>query len=570
MTERVAIYGRFSDDRQNPHSASDQIAVCTRTAHERGWDIIETYTDEAISGSVRNRPGYQKLRHAIVDGTITVIMAEALDRLSRSQEETANLFNLCRFHDIKIYTLSENWISELHVGLSSTMNALYLRHLADKTKRGLEQRVERGQSAGGLSYGYRVPTLPTGLPDTGKLEIVPEQADVIRRIYTDYARGVSPRAIAAALNAEHIPAPQHGKRRGDGNWRANAIQGNRQRGTGILNNELYGGIRVWNRLRYVRPPGEARRVSRPNPESEWKRDAVPHLRIIDQALWDRVRARQTQIDETRAAKDTGDTQHLSGSHATRRPVYLLSGLIRCGACGGTMNIAGSNPKRYYCADAREKGRFVCQGIPGIAQHKLESTVLDGLRHELMQPAAVADFITRYQAYQRDLDRNRQDALARLRRESGQVQRKIDNVMEAIMRGILTDSTKATLEQLESRKKALTVELAQTTTQAPSLPADLAAVYAAKVTALVTSLNDPATRLEATEAVRGLIDRIIVVWDADLREHRVKIEGKLVALLRAGQTTKPASDQNGRAVRTAAESSLELVAGAGFEPAAFRL
>ncbi|NVN25608.1 hypothetical protein HW511_14650 [Asaia siamensis] len=235
-----------------------------------------------------------------------------------------------------------------------------------------------------------------------------------------------------------------------------------------------------------------------------------------------------------------------------------------------MNIAGSNPKRYYCADAREKGRFVCQGIPGIAQHKLESTVLDGLRHELMQPAAVADFITRYQAYQRDLDRNRQDALARLRRESGQVQRKIDNVMEAIMRGILTDSTKATLEQLESRKKALTVELAQTTTQAPSLPADLAAVYAAKVTALVTSLNDPATRLEATEAVRGLIDRIIVVWDADLREHRVKIEGKLVALLRAGQTTKPASDQNGRAVRTAAESSLELVAGAGFEPAAFRL
>lgn len=116
--------------------------------------------------------------------------------------------------------------------------------------------------------------------------------------------------------------------------------------------------------------------------------------------------------------------------------------------------------------------------------------------------------------------HRQDALARIRRDQGQVQRQIDNVMQAIMRGIITDSTKATLDQLEVRKTALTVELAQTTTKAPALPDDLAAVYAAKVTALVTSLNDPTTRLEATEAVRGLIDRIIVSWDADIREHRV--------------------------------------------------
>lgn len=171
-------------------------------------------------------------------------MAEALDRLSRSQGETANLYNLCRFHEVRIFTLSESWITELHVGLSSTMNAVFLRQLAEKTRRGLASRVESGRSAGGLSYGYRVPLLPNGLPQTGRLEIVPEQAAVIRRIFTDYGRGLSPHAFAAALNAEGVPAPQHGGRSGDGTWRANAIQGNRQRGTGILNNELYNGRRI--------------------------------------------------------------------------------------------------------------------------------------------------------------------------------------------------------------------------------------------------------------------------------------------------------------------------------------
>ena len=563
---RVAIYGRFSDERQNASSARDQIALCEAHAQREGWRVVDRLSDEAISGAVRARPGYQALRRLIAEGQVTLVMAEALDRLSRDQEETANLFKLCLFHEVKIFTLSEGIVSELHVGLSSTINAVYLKQLAEKTHRGLASRVEAGRSAGGKAYGYRVPLHPNGLPRTGELEIVAEEAAVVRRIMTDYAKGLSPKKIAAALNAEGIPAP-HGKSqgdsKGDGTWRCNTIIGNRQRGTGILNNELYAGRRIWNRLRFVHKPGDKKRVSRLNPESEWRIDEVPHLRIVPEDLWAKVRERQARLDAARASKDKGDPHHLSGAHAAKRPTYLLSGLLRCGRCGGTMNIAASNPKRYFCANAREKGPAVCQGIPGIPQNRLESQVLDGLRHQLMQPEAVAAFIRRYQAHQQELDGARRDRLARIRTSIGQAEREIANIMTAIKAGIFTSSTKSELEALEDRLDQLRREQASAAEAAPALPPDLAEVYRDKVEALVDSLNDPATRSEAGEAIRALVDRIVVGWDEAVGGHTIEIVGELAALLTLG------TNENAAAYEAAA-SSFKLVAGAGFEPTTFRL
>ena len=107
------------------------------------------------------------------------------------------------------------------------------------------------------------------------------------RILTDYSlRNLSPKAIAAALNRERVPGP-----RGAG-WSQSTINGNRARGTGVLNNELYIGQLVWNRLSYNREPKTRKRRSRLNTESEWVRSEVPHLRIVGQALWDGVKRRQ--------------------------------------------------------------------------------------------------------------------------------------------------------------------------------------------------------------------------------------------------------------------------------------
>jgi DNA invertase Pin-like site-specific DNA recombinase len=135
----------------------------------------------------------------------------------------------------------------VRIGLKGTMGALYLKDLADKTRRGLRGRVEAGKSGGGNSYGYDVVRGfgPDGRPLTGERRINAQEAAIIRRVFEDYAAGVSPRAIAKSLNAEGVPGPS------GGTWGPSTIHGNRQRGTGILNNELYIGRLVWNRQRFA-------------------------------------------------------------------------------------------------------------------------------------------------------------------------------------------------------------------------------------------------------------------------------------------------------------------------------
>ena len=91
-----------------------------------------------------------------VEQAIDVVLAEALDRFSRDQEDTAGLFKRLTFAGVNIVTLAEGDITHLHVGLKGTMNALFLKDLADKTRRGLRGRVELGKSGGGLCYGYKV------------------------------------------------------------------------------------------------------------------------------------------------------------------------------------------------------------------------------------------------------------------------------------------------------------------------------------------------------------------------------------------------------------------------------
>ena len=192
-------------------------------------------------------------------------MSEALDRLSRDQEDIAHIYKRLGFCEVKLFTLSESEITELHIGFSGAMNSLFLTNLANKTRRGLQGRALEGKSAGGRCFGYETIRQfnQKGEVIDEERRIVPEEAAIVRRIFEDYLQGKSPRKIAAELNAEGIQSPS-----GKG-WGQTTINGNRRRGTGILNNELYIGRMIWNRLRYVKDPKTRKRVSRLNPESEW-------------------------------------------------------------------------------------------------------------------------------------------------------------------------------------------------------------------------------------------------------------------------------------------------------------
>jgi DNA invertase Pin-like site-specific DNA recombinase len=168
-----------------------------------------------------------------------VVLAEALDRFSRDQEDTAGLFKRLTFAGVGIVTLAEGDITFLHIGLKGTMNAMFLKELADKTRRGLRGRVELGKAGGGLCFGYRiVRTFKDGVVSTGEREVVPEEADIIRRIFKDYVAGISPKQIAKDLNREGLRGPRGAL------WGPSTIYGNPKRGTGILHNELY--IGAWS------------------------------------------------------------------------------------------------------------------------------------------------------------------------------------------------------------------------------------------------------------------------------------------------------------------------------------
>ncbi len=544
---RVAIYARCSSQMQSEASIEDQLRICRdRVAHE-GWTIIDVFSDMAISGASMQRPGIQRLMGEASSGKLDIIIAEALDRLSRDQADVATLFKRLSFHEVKIITLSEGEISELHVGLKGTMNQLFLKDLAAKTHRGLRGRVEAGRSGGGNSYGYDVVRRlgEDGLPITGERTINEVEAALIRRIFTEFSDGQSPKAIAKKLNAEKIPGPR-GKA-----WRDTAIRGHRLRGTGLLNNELYIGKLIWNRLRYIKDPETGRRVSRLNPKDQWITTDVPDLRIVDDALWALVKKRQGEIDATPRVQAMKQTRFWE----KRRATHLLTGLLRCGCCGGGFASVG---KDYLaCSAARKLG--TCTQKRSLKRSELEEVVLNLLRQRLMRPEAVATFVA---AVGRETNAGRMEAnaeRARLEAELTQITRRLDGLYEAIADGLRTTGLKAKLEDLEACGVEIEAKLSAPPPSPVRLHPQLSEIYRRKVKELSDTLADPEIRPMALKIIRGLIESV-TIHDTD-DGVRINLDGVITALIGLAQPDAEAFVGAG---------SVKVVAGVGFEPTTFRL
>src|SRR6476469_6697317 len=152
------------------------------------------------------------------------------------------------------------------------MAQMALKDLGEKTRRGQLGRVLKGRVAGGLAYGYLVDAAADG---GGARTIDEDEAKIVRRIFREFAHGVSPEVIARILNQECVPGP------GGRAWSNTTIRGQADRGTGILNNSLYRGVIAWNRCSYVKDPRTGKRVARPNPPEQWELQDVPELRIVE-------------------------------------------------------------------------------------------------------------------------------------------------------------------------------------------------------------------------------------------------------------------------------------------------
>lgn len=384
---KTAIYARYSTENQSADSIEDQFRVCERLAERHGFTVIERFSDAAISGGTTERPGYQALLSAARAKQFKAIVAEDTSRLWRSLPEqwraVAELLD-AGVHIITqdIDTRSENF--KILLSVHGAMADVYRDQIAYRTRRGLEGRARNGKPTGGRAYGF-IAARDTA---SGQREIHPEQAEVVRRIFTWYAAGKSARWIAGELNRLEVPSPGASwnrtsdrlnakRKRG---WVSTAIHGDRTRGTGILNNPLYVGRVLWNRSTWKRSASDSKqRRWQLNDAAQVVMHQEERLRIVPQSLWDAVKARQAAIE--------GMTVNLRGAlRRGRLPRYLLSGLLTCQQCGGAFRCV--NGREYGCASHRDGGEAGCANGVRVRIDLAETKLLDRLVEEMLSPEGV--------------------------------------------------------------------------------------------------------------------------------------------------------------------------------------
>jgi site-specific DNA recombinase len=504
----AAIYARFSSDLQDLRSIADQVDLARRYAETRGLTVVEVYDDAAISGaSTLNRLGLLRL---IADAQVRkfeVIITESLDRLSRSQADIAALYEKLQFLGVRIETLADGAVSEIHVGLKGTMSALFLKDLAQKTRRGQIGRVKAGRIPGGKSYGYEV--VKDG-NDRGRRTISPAEADIVQRIFREYATGKGPLAIVRDLNREGIPGPT-GR-----HWNASALLGSPKRRNGILNNELYMGQILYNRQRFLKDPATGKRISRENPEREWHRQAAPELRIIDDRTWEAVRRRRAERGGP----------HL---YQLRRPQRPLSGLIYCGACGAKFIVATHD---YLRCSARTN-RGICDTSRTLLMSEVEQRVLLALRNHLLAPDVVARAVAAYQAERKRLTEERRRSRHKLEAAAAEVERKITRLLTLVENGHADPiATGPRINELVVERKRLTAALnQQPASNVLEYFPNVADRYRQKVADIHAALSrGEAGDREAIAQMRSLIGRIVVHATPAPEPLGLEVEGSLAALM----------------------------------------
>ena len=507
---RAVIYARYSSDNQREASIEDQLEICRRYIDREGWTLGETYEDRALSGASDQRPAYRQMLADAEAGQFDVVVSEALDRLGRRLSDVARLYDHMEFRGITLHAVNIGRVTTMHVGLLGTMAQLYLSDLKDKTRRGQLGRALAGKIPGGKAYGY-------GLVEgqRGDRQVDEAEALVVRRIFREFSAGKSPRAIAKDLNADGLPGPS-GRQ-----WRDTTIRGQADRRTGILNNSLYVGRLEWNRCSYIQDPSTGKRVARPNPQDLWEVVEVPALRIVDDALWHAVKHRQSKTSFEIRRDENGNA--LNRAHRRR---FLLSGLLKCGQCGGGFTIVAQD--RYGCATRRSKG--TCTNHATVTRQDIEARVLAGLKERLMAPELVREFI---RAFREEANRTRAERELQFgsdRRLLETVERKISGIVAAVEEGNYSRALGNRLSDLENQQETLRARLNEAPPSKVRLHPRLAEIYAEKVQQLENALNDPDIRHEAAEVLRGLIDRIELRPRSDSKGLDALLHGDLAEIL----------------------------------------
>jgi DNA invertase Pin-like site-specific DNA recombinase len=515
---KAALYARYSTDRQRETSIDDQLRICRQRANDLGLTVVAEFRDEATSGSTRilDRPGSR----ALMGATFDVLVVESLDRLSRDMIDQETTIRRLEHRGVRLIGVSDGYDSEsssrkLQRGVRSVISEVYLDDLRYRTHRGLSGQVSRGLFAGGLPFGYRTVAVEGG----HILEIDEPRAAIVRRIFAAFTAGTSITRIAHDLNRDRLPSPR------GSTWAVSAIYGSPNKGTGVLNNEIYRGRYTWNRSQWVKDPdtGKRRRIERP--ESEWQSEDRPELRIIDDATW-------------LATRDRMNTPaRLNGSQRGKRPTTLFGGLLVCGHCGGA--VVSINARAYGCAARKDRGPTVCTGVMA-RRDRVDARLLAEIRAILLEPQSIRDLVQLVEAAAKQLADPA--AAARQSKRLRELDGEIGRIIDAIASVGLSSALQARLKLLEDERAELEQRSVQTQAVRVPTATEIRRVFREVVIDLQSALSGDIHR--ARQLLLGLIGRVAVT----------QYQGD----------THLTFDEPHAALAAASGLSLGLVAGAGFE------
>ena len=442
---RVVVYSRVSTDAQERDGTSldTQERACLEFARRSGWLVIDSIRDSA-SGYTLDRPGLARVRQRLHDGVVDMVLAYAVDRLSRSQTQIGVIFEEVSQADARLEFVTEKFedtaVGRLILSVRAFAAEIEREKIAERTMRGKLERANSGklpQAFGKGCYGYVYNRA------TGKREIEPLQAETVRRIFLRYAESRSFHAVARELNADGIPTFANSR------WHPITV---RQ----TLRNESYTGRLIYRRTKSIISRGVNGKKGRryvERPQDEWVMIEGASPRIIDDALWDRV---QSILD---------DPQRIARNCAARY-AYSLRGRVTCANCGSAMVGQTMRPRgreyHYYCCRVafNRLGTRHCT-TRNVRAEKLEEGIWREVRAILSNPRIVLNELERAE---NPLD-NR-DEIERFEHELESIVTQQKRLAELFTLGAVDDDVvQAQGTPLKQRRAALESRLAELNSRA---------------------------------------------------------------------------------------------------------
>jgi site-specific DNA recombinase len=357
----TAIYIRWSTDEQSDGTTLEvQREACLYFCKAKSWDVNDRYifVDDGYSGGSLNRPAITELRQLVKSGLVQRVVVYKLDRLTRSVVDAVELVRkewdgVCQVVSTQESFDTTSLVGRLLFDVLISFAEWERSTIRERTYSGKLKRAEQKRNPGmRFPFGYRKGS-------EGTFEIDKEEAVIVRRVFSDYLKGLGMLAIAQALNAEGIRT-----RRGF-TW-------TNQRIRKMLTNPAYKGTLRYGATEALplnRRRTEGKRFKlRERPLFEHE-DVIPA--IITVADWDRaqlvMQGRAEQHPKVLASQ------------------YLLSGLLKCGICGGPMsayrNTGRSGKVYYYCVHQKQGWNKSCTQS-NIPAELLEDAVCQLIKQDL--------------------------------------------------------------------------------------------------------------------------------------------------------------------------------------------